>query len=504
LAKLHFDWIAHHAGLTPDRLAMVDLASGRRFSYAAFDRRIARLAGHLRDGCGIGRGDRVAVLAMNSTDIFEIQFACMRLGAIFVPLNWRLTVPELAFIIGDVGPRLLIHDPEFAETAAVLAQRQDGLGLLVHDAAGYEAALAAAVPLAGFERMDHDDIVTIMYTSGTTGRPKGAMITYGMHFWNAVNLNIVGLTAASTTLTFMPLFHIAALNNFSNPAFHVGGAVVVMRSFDPALVLRVISDPDRAVTHFLGAPATYLFMSQQPEFADADFSRLEVAGVGAAPMPLSLLETWQRRGVTIQQGYGMTETGPSVLFLPKHEAARKSGSSGKPLLYCEMRITREDGTEAAAEEVGEIWVKGPSITPGYWNRPDVNEAVFQDGWFKTGDLARRDGEGFYYIVDRCKDMYISGGENVYPAEIENVLYQIAAVGEAAVIGVADERWGEVGHAIVAVRAGHALDEAAILSHCRENLAGFKIPRAIRFVDALPRNATGKVHKPTLRERFGKM
>jgi fatty-acyl-CoA synthase len=219
-------------------------------------------------------------------------------------------------------------------------------------------------------------------------------------------------------------------------------------------------------------------------------------------MPVSLLETWQRQGVTIQQGYGMTETGPASLFLPRQDAVRKSGSSGKPVLYCEMRIMREDGTEAGDEEIGEIWIKGPSITPGYWNRPEANAASFTDGWLHTGDLARRDREGFYYIVDRCKDMYISGGENVYPAEVENVLYQIPGVGEAAVIGVPDARWGEVGRAVIAIRAGHALDEALVLSHCRANLAGYKIPRTIRFVEALPRNATGKVHKPSLRRDFG--
>jgi fatty-acyl-CoA synthase len=439
---------------------------------------------------------------MNSTDMLEMQFACMRLGAVFVPLNWRLTVPELTFILGDVGARLLIHDPEFAPAAEALAAQQAGLALMVHDAEGYEAALAAAAPLDGFVPATHDDIVTIMYTSGTTGRPKGAIITHGMHFWNAVNLGIANLTSRSTTLTFMPLFHIAGLNNFANPAFHAGAAVAVMRAFDPAAALRFIGDPDLGISHFLGAPANFLFMAQQPSFLETDFSRLELVGVGAAPMPVSLLETWQRQGVTIQQGYGMTETGPASLFLPRQDAVRKSGSSGKPVLYCEMRIMREDGTEAGDEEIGEIWIKGPSITPGYWNRPEANAASFTDGWLHTGDLARRDREGFYYIVDRCKDMYISGGENVYPAEVENVLYQIPGVGEAAVIGVPDARWGEVGRAVIAIRAGHALDEALVLSHCRANLAGYKIPRTIRFVEALPRNATGKVHKPSLRRDFG--
>jgi fatty-acyl-CoA synthase len=502
LSTRHYDWIAYHAGLTPKKLAAVDLATDRRFTYGEFDERIGRVAGHLQDVLGVLRGDRVAVLAMNDTDVFEIQFACMRLGAVFVPLNWRLTVPELTFIVGDVGAKILIHDVEFTATATALQVSYPDLQLLEHSGRGYEQAIVSGRPLAQIAPAAHDDIVTIMYTSGTTGQPKGAIITYGMHFWNAINLNVVNLTSASVTLTFMPLFHIAGLNNFANPVFHVGGTVVVMRAFDPAAALGIISDARLGITHFLGAPAHFLFMAQCPAFAEADFSRLEGVGVGAAPMPVSLLELWQHRGVTIQQGYGMTETGPATLFLPLPDAVRKTGSSGKPVLYCETRIMVDGEREAAVDEVGELWVKGPSITPGYWNRPDANKASFTDGWLHTGDLVRRDEEGFFYIVDRSKDMYISGGENVYPAEVENVLYQIPAVGEAAVIGVADERWGEVGRAIIAVKPGHTLDETAILAHCRANLAGYKNPRSVRFVEALPRNATGKVHKPTLRQQFG--
>jgi len=249
-------------------------------------------------------------------------------------------------------------------------------------------------------------------------------------------------------------------------------------------------------------PSIYQFMAQHPAFATSDFSRLVICGVGGAPMPVPLLKVWEERGVALQQGYGMTETSPAVLTLDREDARRKAGSSGKPVLHTEVRIVKPDGGEAGVGELGELWVKGPNVTPGYWNRPDANRTSFTDGWLHTGDATRMDEDGFYYIVDRWKDMYISGGENVYPAEVENVLHQIGAIAEAAVIGIPDAQWGEVGIAIVAVKTGHAVTDVEIHAHCAANLARFKCPRLIQFVDALPRNATGKIHKPTLRSMFG--
>ena len=255
------------------------------------------------------------------------------------------------------------------------------------------------------------------------------------------------------------------------------------------------------INQFFGVPSIYQFMAQHPSFATSDFSRLVIGGVGGAPMPVPLLKVWEERGVALQQGYGMTETSPAVLTLDKEDAVRKAGSSGKPVLHTEVRIVRPDGTDAEVGELGELWVKGPNVTPGYWNRPDANQSSFTDGWLHTGDATRVDDEGFYYIVDRWKDMYISGGENVYPAEVESVLHQLTAIAEAAIIGVPNEQWGEVGMAIVAVKPGHTLTPAEIHAHCAANLARFKCPRLIEFVDALPRNATGKIHKPTLRQEI---
>ena len=500
----HYDWIAHFGRRTPDKLAAIDLASGARFSYAQFDARISRLATHLRDRLRIKRGDRVAVLAMNTSDMLEVQFACGRLGAVFLPLNTRLTVPELQYIVGDAGPKLMIHDAELAEVALTVARLCNvPSSLLLGPDGSYEAAIATSLPLDEAEIVTLDDISTIMYTSGTTGQPKGAIITHGMTFWNCVNLGGPAyISPSSVLLTVLPLFHTGGLNCYTNPVLHAGGTVLIMRAFDPALALQLISDPSHRINVFFGVPSIYQFMAQHPAFASSDFSRLVIGGVGGAPMPVPLLKVWEQRGVALQQGYGMTETSPAVLTLDREDAVRKAGSSGKPVLHTEVRIIRPDGSDAGVGELGELWVKGPNVTPGYWNRPDANASSFTDGWLHTGDAARIDEEGFYTIVDRWKDMYISGGENVYPAEVENVLHQLAAIAEAAVIGIPSEQWGETGMAIVAVKPGHGITEAEIHAHCAANLARFKCPRLIRFVDALPRNATGKIHKPTLRKNFG--
>jgi fatty-acyl-CoA synthase len=500
----YYDWIAHHALRTPNKTALVDLATERLFSYSQLDDRIGRLAQHLRDKLAVTRGERVAVLALNTTDTLEVQFACGRLGAIFVPLNVRLTVPELQYIVGDAAPIVMIHDVDLAETALKVAELCKVPGRLLYGAGGsYEAAIKSSPPLKQLEGVMHDDISTIMYTSGTTGRPKGCMITHGMTFWNAVNLTAcMKITQVVKTLTVLPLFHTGGLNCYSNPALHAGGTVLIMKTFDPGLTLKLIGDPKNGINLFLGVTATYQFMQQHPLFPDADFSNIFCAGIGGSPTPVAMLELWWSRGLALQQAFGMTETSPAVLALDREDAVRKAGSAGKPLLHTQVRVVRPDGTDAPVGELGELWVKGPNVTPGYWNRPDATASSFTDGWLHTGDATRVDDEGFYYIVDRWKDMYISGGENVYPAEVEDVLYRLPAVAEAAIIGIADERWGETGLAIIALKEGHSTTEAEVMAHCRTNLARFKCPREVRFVQALPRNATGKVHKPTLRAEFG--
>lgn len=501
-----YDWIAHHADQRPTKEAIRDLGTERSFTYAELDERAEAMSAYF-GSLGIGRGDRVALLAHNGVEYFDIQFACVRTGAICVLLNWRLTVSELEFILNDSAPMLLVHDVAFAESAEELRRRCSIPELLAIDggAAGspYERALAEATgrPVEPV-LLTHDDVVTIMYTSGTTGLPKGAMITHGMNFWNAVNLGIpAGIGLDTVHLSVLPLFHTGGLNCFSNPVLHAGGTVVIMKAFDPGEALRVLGDPSQGITHFFGVPAPYQFMMQHPDFPTTDLSRLRSAGVGGAPCALAIMEAWAERGVRLNQGFGMTETSPACIFLDPTDALRKIGSTGKALLHTEYRIVAEDGTDCGPDQIGELWVAGPHITPGYWNRPDATLAAFEGRWLKTGDAARRDDEGFVYIVDRWKDMYISGGENVYPAEVENVLYQLPGVAEAAIIGVPHDRWGEVGLAVIALRPGAELDRVTVQEHCAGRLAKFKVPHDIVIVDLLPRNATGKVLKRELRAQF---
>src|SRR5262249_18392301 len=313
----------------------------------------------------VARGDRVAVLALNTTDTLEVQFACGRLGAVLVPLNTRLTVPELHFIVGDAAPKVMIHDSDLAETAlAVVKLCKTEHVLLLGHGGTYEAAVASAKPLAQAEHVTHDDISTIMYTSGTTGQPKGAIITHGMTFWNCVNLGGPAyVSPSSVLLTVLPLFHTGGLNCYTNPLLHAGGTLLIMRAFDPGAALKLISDPAQGINCFFGVPSIYQFMAQHPDFDTSDFGRLVVCGVGGAPMPVPLLQVWESRGVALQQGYGMTETSPAVMVLDKEDAARKAGSSGKPVLHTEVRIVRPDGSDAAIDELGELWVKGPNAPP---------------------------------------------------------------------------------------------------------------------------------------------
>ena len=505
-----YDWLDHHRANRGHKEAIRDLGTERRFSYADLDVRADAMSAWCAS-IGVGRGDRIALLAQNGVEYFDLQFSCARTGAIAVLLNWRLTVVELEYILNDSAPKLLIHDVSFSETAQAL-QKTCGIQTLlcIDSSAGaaspgnaYEAMINAFTGKAGArESLTHDDVSTIMYTSGTTGHPKGAMITHGMNFWNCINLGIpAGVALDTVHLSVLPLFHTGGLNCYSNPVLHAGGTVVILRSFDPGRALELIGDPSQGITHFFAVPAPYQFMMQHPDFATTDLSRLRAAGVGGAPCALTIMQNWADRGVLLMQGFGMTETSPACIFLDPADAIRKLGSTGKVLMHTEARVVNDDGGDCGVNEIGELWVAGPNITPGYWNRPDATASSFEGPWLKTGDAARIDEEGFFYIVDRWKDMYISGGENVYPAEVENVLYQLPQVAEAAVIGVPSERWGETGLAVLVLKPGQTLEKDAVVGYCSERLARFKVPADIAIIAALPRNATGKVLKRELRLQF---
>ena len=330
-----------------------------------------------------------------------------------------------------------------------------------------------------------DDGLLLIYTSGTTGRPKGAVLTHANCFWTNLSLDLAtSLRDDDVVLQILPQFHCGGWNVQALLAWWKGARVVLERSFEPGRVLSLLAE--KRVTTMMGVPAIYLFLAQEPGFADADLSSLRLAVVGGAPMPEALIALWQARGVEIVQGYGLTEAAPNVLCLPPEVAMRKMGSAGKPYPFVEVKLSDED----------ELMVRGPNVFPGYWRNPEATAAVFRDGWLLTGDVAEADEDGCYRIKGRVKDMYISGGENVYPAEVESVLHEHPSVADAAVVGVADERWGEAGVAFVVLSS--AASEAELLAHCRERLAGFKVPKRVRFVDALPMSAMNKVLKDELR------
>ena len=504
MAVKYYDWLDQHESVRPDKVAIQDLDAGVRLTYSELNARARALAGFLQAN-GIKKGDRVALLVRNRPEFFEAQFACAKIGAICLPLNWRLTVNELKYILEDSSPDALIHDHVFADTANTLvAQLKTRISLELAEpmeASSYEAAMAEALPHSVVDAT-HDDVSMIMYTSGTTGHPKGAMITHRMVFYNIVNLSLpASVNSNAVQLVVLPLFHTGGLNCYANPVLHAGGELLLIREFDPGRALNIMGDAQYGVTHFFAVPAPYQFMMQHPEFVNTDLSRIVSAGVGGAPCAEVILKTWLDRGVPLSQGWGMTETSPGGISLEPGDALRKVGSSGKALMHTEIRIIDEKGNDVAANEVGELLIRGPNITPGYWNNPEATKKTFLDDWLLTGDAARMDEEGFVYIVDRSKDMYISGGENVYPAEVENVLYQLPAIAEVAIIGVPSDRWGETGKAVVVLKPGQELSEEEIIGHCIANLAKFKIPSSVAFIDALPRNATGKVLKRTLREQY---
>jgi fatty-acyl-CoA synthase len=504
----HFDWIQRHAERTPDKLALVDAHTGRELSYAALNERANRLASFFTKELGLQRGDRVSILAKNSAEYYEILFACSKTGIILNTLNWRLAPPELAYILNDCEPRLLIYEPEFSGTIDELVKSFNFEYILVmadsisRGEYAYEKALASGSP-DNFDspRLTYDDIWAIIYTSGTTGRPKGAQVTYGNFFYNAVGMGrAIDLTSEDVNINVLPTFHIGGLGLYAGPTFHAGGTVVVMRAFEPDKFLSLIEQWQATV--FLLVPSIYLMLEQFPDLDKYDLSSVKSWASGGSSLPAALVQRYAERGIIVQQGFGMTETGPTVFIITKGNAVRKAGSVGKPVLHTDVCIQDREGNILGPNEVGELCIRGGNVTTGYWNRPEATEEAIVDGWLHSGDAAKYDEEGFYYIVDRWKDMYISGGENVYPAEVESVIYEHPAVAEVAIIGVPHPKWQEVGKAIVVVKEGHSITAEEIIEFCQGKLAKFKIPKSVAFVDALPRTAAGKVLKRELRSQFG--
>ena len=459
--------IRDRARITPGRVAIEE--QGRTWTYADLDARSDELAR------GLSHGERVSTLTGNSGEHVALMFACAKAGAILHPISWRLAPAEVAFQLDDAEPAFFLIEDEHRE-----------LGEAALAIANVQPALAVADSHAASDsRPSDDDPLLLIYTSGTTGKPKGALLTHGNCFWTNLSFDLAtGIRPDDVILQVLPQFHCGGWNVQSILAWWKGARVVLERGFEPARALDLIER--ERVTTLMGVPANYLFMSQEPRFAEADLSSVRLAVVGGAPMPEALLDVWAARGVDIVQGYGLTEAAPNVLCLPPEDARRRAGYAGKPYPYVTCELSPEN----------ELLVRGPNVFPGYWRDDEGTAGAFRDGWLLTGDIAERDDEGNYRILGRLKDMIVSGGENVYPAEIEAVLHDHPAVADAAVVGVADERWGEACAAFVVAESPVSDDE--LREHCRERLARFKVPKSFTFMDELPRNSMGKIQKSELK------
>lgn len=501
------DWVRVNAERHGDAPALWNVETDERSTWRQLDDRVGRLAGVFADTFHVGVGDRVLVLAEGDTRTFEVQFACMRLGAIMVPLNWRLAVPELLALARDAEPVLIVHDDmwkaiadEISETLAIKGR----LGWRCESGADYDTGLAGARMVEPRWDLPIDLPSHLLHTSGTTGRPKGALTTHKTLVWQTLNTAAdAGMTGpGDTLLNPMPLFHAGGLTTVAAPMLLTGGAVATMRRFDPAAVLDLLGDPARGVTHFTAPPVMWLMLADQSGFPTADFSALHFAQVAGGLPARELLDTWRSKGVVLRAAYGGTELGPSVTTMPLDEAGSHPTSCGRAVPCTHVRLVDGGGHDVPTGAVGEIWVKGPSVTPGYWRANAEQDASWVDGWFRSGDAAYRDDDGFYYLVDRVKDMYKSGGENVAPAEVERVIATHPDVVDVAVIGIPDPRWGEVGRAYLVVRAGTVVTLEAVREHCGLHIARYKAPRSIVIVDELPRNTTGKISRAALRQLTG--
>jgi fatty-acyl-CoA synthase len=482
--------------MTPAKPALVQ--DGRAMSYGDLDRAATRLAHGLR-GRGVVRGDRVAFLGLNSIEMVLTILATARLGAVAVPVNTRLAAPELGYVLDQSGARVLIVEDALAEVAASPDAVGPGVETLVftRDAgAGLEAITADSLAEID-EAIGLDDLFMIQYTSGTSGKPKGVMLTHGNVVWNVVNLLVdIDLGSDEVALVTAPLFHTAALKQVIFPTILKGGSALLEPRFDPDRALDLI-EAER-VTLLFGVTSMYLALVAARRFEEADLSSLRLALSGGAPIPESLLHTWLDRGLMIIQGYGLTEASPGTTMLRAADGVRKLGSAGTACFFTDVRVVAGED-DAGIDEQGEVLVSGPNVSPGYWQDGAATAAAFDGDWLHTGDVATRDDEGYVRIVDRLKDMYISGGENVYPAEIERALHEHPAIAECAVVGVPDETWGEVGRAFVVVRKGSQLDEAGVLAHLDGRVARYKVPKSVVFVPELPHNASGKLLKSRLQE-----
>ena len=509
------DYLGRREIYSPDKLAIIDAGKQPelRLTWREWNRRVNRLANWMRDVADVGKGDRVAILARDGIEHLDVLYACGKLGAISTPLNWRLHPRELAGLIELTTPKVLLFSDDFRDAVAqirlTIHHQPSTINHFIHlEGPGlpfsqeYQSTIDQSTdrPVT-CETLTEEDIACLLFTGGTTGLPKGAQISHRQICWNVLNTVIHDLTHDDIYLCVFPLFHAGGLFAYMSSQVVFGNTSVLTRQFDPAQVLDLIER--EGVTVFAAVPTMYQMLTTAPNWATADMSSLRFCTSGGAPLPVPLVEQYTReKGIRFKQGFGMTEYGPGLFALPPEDAIRKAGSIGRPNFFIDVRVVDDDNRPLGPNQVGELVLKGPSGSSGYWQNPQASAAVIDDdGWFHTGDLVYHDDEWYFYVVDRKKDMFISGGENVYPAEIEQVLYRHPAVAMCAVIGVPDPKWNEVGLACVVLKPGVAATEEELIAHMQANLARYKVPKRVEFMPELPISAAGKILKRELREQY---
>jgi len=495
--NFQIDWLANWAKYTPNKMFLREHQRDVQWNFLDFNLRTNALAEYLLDQYKIKKGDRIAIYSKNKSEHVILFLACIKIGALLVPLNFRLMPRELDTLINDAEPKLFFYDEEFKDHIPKLSSlKKINVVNSLTEITRFLLENNVKSDFISNEISTENDSVMILYTAGTTGLSKGVIITHKMLFWNSINTGLrLDLHSSDHTQSFAPFFHTGGWNVLFTPFLHHGASHTLLTQFDADLILQLMEQ--EKTTLLFGVPTMLQMMSDSPYFNKVDLSNVRYAIVGGAPMPIPLINIWHKKGIYIRQGFGLTEVGPNCFSLHQDDAIRKKGSIGFPNFYIETKIVKEDGSECAVNEVGELWLKSPVVTLGYWKNDKESKESITDGWFHTGDLVKRDEEYYFYVVDRKKNMYISGGENVFPAEIESYLYTNDKIKEVAVIGVEDQKWGEVGKAYVVLKENCNALENEILDYCKGNLAKYKIPKYIEFIDELPKSEAGKIDKKKL-------
>jgi fatty-acyl-CoA synthase len=496
----NFDWFSKWNIYSPNSIAVTDFDNGKSYTYSELNHLSNQLAEYFSTEFKLGLGDRVAVLAENCIEYVVLFGVAQKLGIILIPLNYRLASQELNYIIQNSEPTLIIVQNDFLDKAKQTA----GFGnvkfkLTLDELSKLQNKLSEQQKSEDIEceEITEDSPIFILYTSGTTAFPKGALYTHKMLFWNSINTELrLNITSDDKSINCAPPFHTGGWNVLFTPFLHHGSHTIFMKNFDPELILKIMDDED--VTIWWAVPTMLKMITETDLFKKAVMKKLRYLIVGGEALPLEVINTWHNKGVPIRQGYGLTEVGPNVTSLNQEDATRKLGSIGTPNFYIQTKIVDESGMQILGEGKGEFLLKGPNVTPGYWKNESDTNATINNGWFSTGDVVMRDAEGFLYVVDRLKNMYISGGENVYPAEVEHLLRQHQEIDDVAIIGVPDEKWGEAGKAFIVRTKNSELSEDGIKNYCLEKLAKYKIPKHIKFLEALPTNDSGKIDRKSLK------